>query len=111
MVPFIGFIRMNLKYLAALSSLCVFTAGCVSSQHSDNSWFKFKAEDLQTTVKGKKTDLHVLKNTNGLEAAVTGCSHSPCFLNLWRTKTNMPKTIAPGRFHGHLASHGSAIWT
>ncbi len=57
------------KYLTV--TLFIFLAGCMSRQHSDTNWFKLKPEDFQTTIKGKKTDLFILKNSNGLEAAIT----------------------------------------
>jgi len=61
----------TMKHLTAILSLSVLTAGCVSAQHADSGWLKINAEEFQTTVKGKKTDLYILKNSNGLEAAIT----------------------------------------
>ena len=68
-----------MKHLTLISSLFLFMAGRGSTRHSDN-WFKLKAEDFQTTLSGKQTNLYILKNSNSLEdPAFSGFTQSTGF--------------------------------
>lgn len=60
-----------MKTISVMIVLVVIIIGCSPKKQNNSSWFKLKSEDFETIVKGKKTGLYILKNSNGLEAAIT----------------------------------------
>ncbi len=45
--------------------------GCTSKKQEQSNWFNLNSEDFETTVNSKKTGLYILKNLNGMKAAIT----------------------------------------
>lgn len=51
--------------------LVVLVIGCIPKKQINGSWFNLNAENFETLVNGKKTGLYILKNSKGMEAAIT----------------------------------------
>jgi aldose 1-epimerase len=62
---------MSMKSLPVIIVLVFILIGCTPNKNENSSWLKLNSEDFETTVNGKETGLYILKNSNGLEAAIT----------------------------------------
>jgi aldose 1-epimerase len=60
-----------MKSLLVIIPLVIVLFGCAPKKQESTNWFKLKSEDFETTLNGKKTGLYILKNSNGMEAAIT----------------------------------------
>lgn len=62
----------NLKKIETMKyTLFILVIAMLSGCAKETRYSKMKREDFQTTVDGKKTDLYILKNKNGVEISVT----------------------------------------
>ena len=60
-----------MRSLTVIITFVIVFMGCTPKKQENNNWFKFKASDFETTINGKKTGLYILRNSNGMEAAIT----------------------------------------
>jgi len=60
-----------MKSLSVIIVLLVVLVGCTPKKQENTNWFNLKTADFDTIVNGKKTGLYILKNSNGMEAAIT----------------------------------------
>lgn len=62
---------MYMKSLSVIIVLALILTSCGQKKQENTSFFKLTPEDFQTTINGKKIGLYILKNSNGMEAAIT----------------------------------------
>ncbi|KAA5825152.1 galactose mutarotase [Algibacter amylolyticus] len=60
-----------MKSLPIITVAVFVLIGCTQKKQENTSFFKLNTADFKSTVKGKETGLYILKNSSGMEAAIT----------------------------------------